>query len=351
MSKNIPLYFLTPYNKHPTGGIKQIYRQVDHLNELGFTAFVVHPKVGQRCQWFKNKTKILYNSRIFGSENLSFKKRIKYKIRNFFTTTINAIEKNGILVIPEIYGEKIGRFDSSMNFVIFNQNAYYTFNGYKINSKEITYPYVLDKHLATIVVSEDSQRYLQCAFPLINIQRITLGIDVKYFSYSGQKKKQIAFMPRKLREDIVQILNILKVRLKFPDWSFVAIENKSEEEVSKILKESALFLSTNHREGFGLPPVEAMACGCVTIGYRGQAGREYFKNEFSYAIPDGDITKFVEKVEEVMSLFENDHESYVLKSKSASEYICQNYNLKKEKKEIKETWDLILDCIKLSVRN
>ena len=37
------------------------------------------------------------------------------------------------------------------------------------------------------------------------------------------------------------------------------IENKTEKEVADIMKESAVFLSFNHKEGFGLPPAEAMS--------------------------------------------------------------------------------------------
>jgi glycosyltransferase involved in cell wall biosynthesis len=100
-------------------------------------------------------------------------------------------------------------------------------------------------------------------------------------------------MPRKLRDDVEQVINILKIRNNIKGWSFVEIDNMSESEVARILKESTVFLSFNHREGFGLPPVEAMACGCVVVGYEGGAGKEYFLDDFSFSVEEGNIIDFV----------------------------------------------------------
>ena len=36
-----------------------------------------------------------------------------------------------------------------------------------------------------------------------------------------------------------------------------------------------LFLSCGHPEGFGLPLAEAIACGCLVVGYHGLAGRDF----------------------------------------------------------------------------
>ena len=42
-------------------------------------------------------------------------------------------------------------------------------------------------------------------------------------------------------------------------------------------------------EGFSLPSIEAMASGCLVIGYPGKGGKEYFKSEFSMPVPEKDI--------------------------------------------------------------
>jgi len=157
MKKNI--YFICTDNKEPIGGIKQLYRQVDILNNNGFNAFIVHRKKGFRHTWFPNETKIIYNLSIYiDIDRIVLKKRLKpFKIfKNFFRTrNQDSIDKNGILVIPEIFGPYVSKLNIDMEKVIFNQNCYYTFNNCNIDGSKSQPTYLDDNFLASIVVSED----------------------------------------------------------------------------------------------------------------------------------------------------------------------------------------------------
>jgi len=346
MKKNI--YFICTDNKEPIGGVKQLYRQVDILNKNGFNAFIVHRKKGFRHKWFKNETKIIYNLSLYSKiEKILMKKKLTlYKsLKNFIRSrNEDSIDKNGILVFPEIYGPRINELNIDIDKVIFNQNCYYTFNNNKIKDLSIKNIYNDESFLASIVVSEDSKKYLQYIFTESATHRIHLGINTNKFSYDKvSKKKQIAFMPRKLGHDIVQIVSILKIRNNLKNWNFIPIDNKTEDEVAKILNESLIFLSLNHREGFGLPPAEAMASGCIVIGYAGQGGKEYFKTDFSFKIDEGNIIQFVDKIEEVALKLEKEDNEIIKMSQYASDYILNNYNLKKEEESIILTWNKILN--------
>jgi len=59
------LLFVCPDIQKPSGGIKQIYRQVDVLNKNGFEAYILHDNPGFKCNWFANKTPVLYNPSLF----------------------------------------------------------------------------------------------------------------------------------------------------------------------------------------------------------------------------------------------------------------------------------------------
>ena len=343
------LYFICTENKKPVGGIKQLYRQVDILNKNGFNAFIVHRKKGFRHKWFENETKIIYNLGTFNKIDKIFKKKIKpFKIiKNYIRTKKDdPIEENGILIIPEIFGPYLNTLNDNIKKVIFNQNCYYTFNNCTLDLTK-NKPVYLDKNfLASIVVSEDSKKYLEYTFPKSITHRIHLGINTSKFFYKKVlEKKQIAFMPRKLEDDIIQIINILKIKSNLKNWDFVEIDNKTEDEVAIILNESSIFLSLNHREGFGLPPAEAMASGCIVIGYAGQGGKEYFKPEFSFKIDEGNIIQFVEKVEEIAIKLDNNNTAIIEIQQKASTYISENYNLKKEEESIISTWNKILNKI------
>ena len=108
------------------------------------------------------------------------------------------------------------------------------------------------------------------------------------------------------------------------------------------MKESILFLSFNHREGFGLPPAEAMACGCYVIGYHGQGGKEYFKHDFSSVIEDGNIIEYVKKIEEITMVYEKNPNLILEKGRQASEFILSNYSIEKEEESTINIWNNIL---------
>ena len=340
------IYFICPNNKFASGGVKQIYRQVELLNSNGFNAVVLHKKTMQE-NWFSHQIPVETSPYIF--------KKLKYLYKNkkidfFKNLTLEIlkkrstiIEKDSILVFPEIYGPKMYEIEKGTRKVIFNQNCYYTFEHYSLFQNTNENPYLHQDTIATICCSEDAKSYLKFTFPDAKILRMLLGIDSKIFSFSENKKKLIAFMPRKLSDDVTQVINIVRQRNLLNDWEFASIDNKSEKEVAEIMKQSAIYLSFNHREGFGLPPVEAMATGCYVIGYKGQAGKEYFKNEFSSPVEDGNIISFVEKIEEAIEIYKHDPNELLRKGKLASDFVLEHYNIDKEEQDIKRIWGEILN--------
>ena len=351
---NNRIFFLSPDNKKATGGVKQLYRQVDVLNKNGYEAYILHKKIGHKSNFFKNETNIKYNSKIFNDivhviknkKDLKKIKKIKLNIKKGFKYIINLLKKNyevsfldsDILVFPEIYGTAISEVKRKLTKLIFNQNCYYSFDHFTINDDTKLVPYMNNNTLATIVASQDAVNYMEYSFPELKLFRIRLGINHLIFNYSNNKKKQIAFMPRKLEEDVVQLINILKCKNNLKDWQLVPIDNKSETEVAQILKESMIFLSFNHREGFGLPPAEAMACGCLVIGYAGNGGNEYFKPEFSYKIMDRNITAFAQKIDDVIRDFEKNSSLLINKGLEASKFILNEYSLINEEQDIIKIW-------------
>ncbi len=340
------IYFLCPAQKHPTGGVKQIYRQVDILNANGYEAAVVHGKKNFRVNWFVNDTVIKYYPYLFFKINSARKVGLKYTIKNFFKSLFiskKMPEKDAILVFPEIYGKGIGNGNFEYKKVIFNQNCYYTFDSFVKPSDEKNNPYVEENTLGCMVVSEDSKNYLEYAFPNLQIERLFLGIKDAFFIEEGfAKKKQIAYMPRKLGRDLNQVIHLIKNKSFMKDWELVPISGKSEKEVAEILKSSAIYLSTNHIEGFGLPPAEAMASGCYVIGYAGNGGLEYFKEIFCSKIPDGNILLFAREIEKIVTEYDINPTSIIHKGTIASEFVKSIYNLQNEEASVLSAWKNLL---------
>ncbi len=81
-------------------------------------------------------------------------------------------------------------------------------------------------------------------------------------------------------------------------WELEVLEGRPEGDVATQLRKSVLFISLSKAEGFGLPPAEAMACGCHVIGFHGMGGgREIFQSPFALAIEDGDVLALAIAVE------------------------------------------------------
>ncbi|CAG0936790.1 Alpha-1,6-glucosyltransferase [Thermoflexales bacterium] len=314
------IYFMSPADlstptagSAPVGGVKVIYKMVDTLNRNGFTAWVLHKERGVRCDWFENDTPVgcIWDTKITASD---------------------------YLVYPEVFGRHIGMSAQGVRKVIFNQNCYYTFTGYSFRSQPCTPFYTHPDVVATIVVSEDSHGYLKHLFPGLKIHRIRLSVNSDRFSYQACKKNQICFMPRKNEQDVNQVVNILKTRQALHDFDLIAIDGKSEMEVARIMRDSKFFLSFGYPEGFALPPLEAMACGCVVVGYHGMGGQEFFKPEFSHPIAHGDILSYARTVEELVRRAVEQPEGIEAQSQQAAAFVREHYSPRIQERDIVETW-------------
>ena len=321
------IYVLSPDNNNASGGIKILYRHVDVLNKNGYKASVLHQNKGFRCTWFNNTTEIDYL------------KEVEIKDKDF-------------LVIPEIFGPNIYSISSlpqisnNSKKVIFNQNCRYTFLGQSIDSvtdSNFKMPYSdSENYVATIVVSDDSANYIKSVFPQQSVFRIHNAINIDTFTYQEPETPQICFMPRKHADDAAQVLGILNLRGALKNINVVPIDNMNEQQVADTMRESMFFLSFGYPEGCPLPPAEAMACGCVVIGYDGFGGQEYFNRNFSFPIDVGDIIGYANCVEQQLQNARNNDNHLLNITKKASEYVRDVYSSTAEQNDILKCWEHLI---------
>ncbi|MDD5389292.1 MAG: glycosyltransferase [Gallionellaceae bacterium] len=341
------IYYLCPEHKTPVGGVRVIYRHVDILNKHGFSAYVVHNTRGFRVDWFENDTRIVYWRNNFLDRMLAKVKRrlalnsvVDLPVSGGDATRIGAKD---ILVIPEMYGPDLaGAYGRGIKKVVLNQNCYLTFHGYSWQRDRLITPYTHQDVIATLINSYDGEDYLRYAFPKLPLHRFRLSIDPHRFSFQAEKKKQICFSRIKNQADAMQVVNILKFRGALKDFEIIPFINLPQAEVARIYKDSLLFLSFGYPEGFGLPPAEAMACGCVAIGFHGGGGREFLRPEFSYPIEQGDIVGFARTVEEVIKAYELNPAAILDKGRRAADFIRDHYSPEKEEAEVISAWQAII---------
>jgi len=309
------LYFFTPDLPRILGGIKQIYRHVDVLNANGFDALVVHRKKGFKVSWFEHNTRVMY-------EPAPMRKNLD------------------VGVFPEIWGPKINGWGKEIRKVIFNQNAYYTWMSQPLKGP-FNPPYLNPQVMATIVVSEDNRQFLKCMFPRMPIYRINYSINPRLY-YPEPKKRQICVMLRKNIEDVKQVLHILRLHRALEGWKVVLIDKFSEAQTAAVMRESAIFLNFGSPEGFGLPPAEAMAAGCIVIGYDGHAGREFMDQGRADVVPFGDILRFIQTTRSVIWQWEVNPAKFAARLETARRSIHEDYSQERERESIVGCWNEIL---------
>ena len=96
---------------------------------------------------------------------------------------------------------------------------------------------------------------------------------------------RVAYMPRKNKAVATGIIKAFEARAAFGPGSqvhFTAIEGLEQNKAAELLRRSHVFLSCGFPEGLGLPPLEAMACGCITAGSGGMGGWDYMRQAWEH---------------------------------------------------------------------
>jgi hypothetical protein len=299
------VYYVAPDRDRPSGGVRVIYRHVGLLNQLGVRAFVMHQRPGFSCTWFEHDTPVLAGRDA-------------------------ELGPADVLVVPEWYGTSLHRVPSVPRLVVFNQGAYRTFDCVDYDRTGPRAPYSgLERLVAFLAVSEDNVDYLRYTFPDIPVALTRNVIDPEVFRPDPTRlpSRRIAVVPTRRPAELSQLRHILRARGIMNRWSIVPIMGRSERETAAVMQDAALFLSLGEREGFGLPPAEAMASGCYVVGFTGLAGREYFDPAYSAPVPDGDVIALARAVEKACELFERDPGALVQLGRKASEATSSRYSL------------------------
>lgn len=74
----------------------------------------------------------------------------------------------------------------------------------------------------------------------------------------------------------------------------------TQEELASLYNQHKYFLTLNPNEGFGLPPLEAMASGCAVFGFDSMGGRDYFDHgKNAFIVPYGDFEQLSEYLQQI----------------------------------------------------
>ncbi|MFV2100559.1 glycosyltransferase [Micromonospora sp. LOL_024] len=297
------VYYLSPDDNKPSGGIRNLYRHVDLLNESGTAATVLHSRPGFRADWFANDTRVTAAGQV-------------------------TLGPTDLLVVPEYYGPGLHRLPAQARKLIFNQNAYQTFAEVPFAGTSAGAPYRGCPGVeALLTVSRDNVALLRHAFTDLDVRLARVVVDPEVFHPPDRPAaRRIGHMPRRRTAEQEQLLHILRSRGALDGWELVSIDGLTETATAEALRGCAIFLSFSEREGFGLPPAEAMASGAYVVGFTGLGGRDFFDPRYCAPVAEGDLLSYAVAVEKAIRRYEEDPAALVSAGHTAAERIRAEYH-------------------------
>lgn len=300
----------------PVGGIKVIYQHCQMLNELGYDAFPL--MMGD------------YSGNFFGYNN---------EIKKFANEKEN-IKEGDVVVATEFEPYEGLVFRNSLK-VIFVQNWWGVLKRLKPEDRHLDYIKLGYDHVFTC-----SQYCSEYVSENMNIQAstITNGIDLDVFCESNiqRKSNRVLAMSRKNPADLEK----LKKLLSKTDIELHVVDGLSQSELILEYQSAEIFITLGYPEGFSLPPLEAMACGCIVIGFTGGGANEFMINEHTALVSnDGDCEGVYKNIIRIQ-------QDYGFKERLRRNGLkmASNYDLKNTKKQISDYYETIFGKPASSVR-
>jgi Glycosyl transferases group 1 len=303
-----------------SGGEKHCYEHVDALNDNGFDAYALH-LTGGRCTWFENQTRVIDGPSFW---NL-------YDMKHDYLVLSEPMGR----LIPSLPGKK----------VIFNKNLYIGFKTLGVGPGRISYPYLGSDVVATFAVSDHNYRSLAVAFPEAKIFRMYGHIDCSMFAYRplSDKKQRIALVA-KSEGPLSVLYHILNARAQaglnnLSSYEWVLLQEFKHKQMAEILGDSLILVSLSTYEGLPRTVLEAMASGCIVVGYGTGALKECLIPEYQ-SEPD-DFIAMARRIEDITRAFPDNIESWTPSTLEARK-IAEQFTAERQRKHILDAWDWIL---------
>lgn len=257
----------------PIGGAKIIYQHCDILNRNGFKAVPLH--LGDfTIDWFPHETKAMYRKE-----------------------AMERMTKDDVLICPEVIPAVAAEFPCT-NQVAFIQNWALADFGTGPDRSYEDFGFT-----SLLTCSNYLQQYMKTKSSLPG-QVVINGIDLAIFFPPEEQKanNKVVLLNRRNIADARNAIDLLDKELR-QNTEFVILENQySQKEIADFFREADIFMAIGYPEGFSLPPLEAMACGCAVIGFTGGGGLEHMiDGKTALVAEDGNVEQLSHCLQRVLT--------------------------------------------------
>ncbi|MEF2976442.1 glycosyltransferase [Subtercola sp. YIM 133946] len=270
--------------RHHSGGVHVMTQHVRLLRESGHEAWLWLPDSDDRSDWIADDLPIMFGA----------------------TTPIAA---DDLLVLPETPTIQGRDPAPGARKVIFNQNHFYTFaagdpgdlrdSGHPRDPaapgdpRDSGHPAAPAAHFpgwapnpAIWAVSAESRDVLVAALPGLPVSLVPNPVDGELFTPGRADRLRVSWLPKKRPREASLLKRLLADDPRLAGVELVELVQAPRAEVAATLGISAVFIALGHSEGFGLPVAEALAAGCLVVGYDGGGGHELFEAPGAWRVPD-----------------------------------------------------------------
>jgi hypothetical protein len=299
----------------PRGGVGVLYDHVAALRENGFDAFIVHTTRAFRYPFARRDVPVLDASSSF----------------NFL--------KTDILVVPEDHARFIKACrDLSCRKVLFCQNHFYVFRGIAPGQTWSEFGFT-----AYLCVSTPIRNAMERWFG-VSASVVRPSVDAIFFSEEIKpidSPIRIACMPRKG----VNNLRLVQCLLTADGFSartglvWLEIDGLPKEQVAGRLRDAHIYISTSAHDGLGLPPLEAMAAGCLLVGFTGGGGLDYASPRNGVWVENQDPWVLAEALEQTVAGLRDPHAGPSLHAiRAGGQATALNYNRAQFERDLLAFW-------------
>lgn len=247
------------------------------------------------------------------------------------------LRPDDVLVVPEIWWAQAVRLFGRHRQVLLAQGSHLLLLAWR---EAVCRQRLRGDFLAVVATSERCAQTAR-ALGLAPLEQLPLAVDSERFAFAERKRLAVAYMPRKRPAEAAVMAELLRRRGKLEGVDLIAIDRMPQDEVARHMRDSLVFASLPLREGFGLPIAEAMASGCVVVGYTGQGAEEFFDDTTGVPIEDSDLLQLVESVEAVVAEYRRDPARLDALRAAGAQRVRSRYTREAMRAGLLAAWDRI----------